>query len=351
VPSLSRFILVSVLTLFLFQASSARADDPPEPAPTPPAPAPATTAAPAPSAAPTTAPAPSAAPTTVPGVVPPGEPSRRSDLTPRPAEPPPPHGIRFQADPVGDTGIIVLATAFTLLSTAVLGTSEIRPQQISPTFKPSSLLGIDRVAIRQKLDSNAGTFSNIGLIAAVGYAVTDTVLDIFREGKTAAIADFVMYAEAASITQGVTNVTKVAFRRPRPIAYIDRNNYLAKGGDPATYDNANTDSALSFFSGHAAGVASFASAATYIAFSRSPRSARPWLTLAGGALLTGFVSYERVRSGAHFPTDVIAGSIVGAGIGATVVYLHREDSVRQRPVWIGATPLPQGGVLSASGLF
>jgi undecaprenyl-diphosphatase len=351
VPSPSRCSFVSVLTLFLFHASSAHADDPPpDPAPTPPASAPAPAPAPPETApAPTTTPTP--APTSNPDVVPSGDASRRSDLTPRPAEPPPPHGIRFQADPVGDTGIIVLATAFTLLSTAVLGTGEIRPQQISATFKPSSLLGIDRIAVRQKLDSNAGTLSNVGLFAAAAYAATDTVLDIFREGKTAAIADFVMYAEAASITQGVTNVTKVAFRRPRPIAYIDRNNYLAKGGDPATYDNASTDSALSFFSGHAAAVASFASAATYIAFSRSPRSARPWLTLAGGALLTGFTSYERVRSGAHFPTDVLAGSIVGAGIGAVVVYLHREDSVRQRPVWIGAAPLPQGGSLSASGFF
>jgi undecaprenyl-diphosphatase len=284
--------------------------------------------------------------------VPPEDASRKTDLTPRPAEPPPPHGIRFTADPVGDTGIIVLATAFTLLSNEILSTGEVRPQQISPTFKQSSLLGIDRAAVRQKLDSNAGTFSNIGLFASVGFAVVDTFADIFREGKNAAITDFVMYAEAISITQGVTNMSKIAFRRPRPIAYIDRSNYLAKGGDPNTYDNANTDSALSFFSGHASAVASIASSATYIAFARSsPRNLRPWLTLAGGALMTGFVSYERVRAGAHFPTDVMAGSLVGAGIGALVVYLHREDSVRQRPVWIGATPLPDGGTVSASGLF
>jgi len=34
--------------------------------------------------------------------------------------------------------------------------------------------------------------------------------------------------------------------------------------------------------------------------------------------VTAFVSYERVRSGEHFPTDVIMGSLAGAGIGVHV---------------------------------
>ena len=38
---------------------------------------------------------------------------------------------------------------------------------------------------------------------------------------------------------------------------------------------------------------------------------RPWLTLGLGTALTTFVSVERVRAGAHFPTDVIAGAIAG----------------------------------------
>lgn len=261
-------------------------------------------------------------------------------------------GQRFTADPVADTGIVALGLTFGVLSSSILGTGEIRPQQISPGFDAKSLLGIDRGAIRQSIDSNASTFSNLGLYTAAAFAVADTALDFFREGHTAVITDAVMYAEAVTIALGVTNVAKIAFRRPRPIAYIDRDAYLARGGDPSTYDNANTDSALSFFSGHASTVAAIASSATYIAFRRSPRSVRPWLTLAGGFALTGFVSYERVRAGAHFPTDVIAGALAGAGIGALVVHLHREDSLRERPIWIGVTPMPEGGgVLGAGGRF
>lgn len=319
----------------------ARAD---EPEPTPPAPAP-DAPWPAEPAEPTPpAPAP-----------PPPAPSRL-DLTPRQLEPPPSPKIRFQADPVGDTGAFVVALTFSILSNEVLSTGEVRPQQISPTFNKSELLGIDRGAITQNLDSNANTFSNYGLYAAVGYALLDTTLDIFREGGQAALVDAIMYAEAGAITQGVTNIAKIAFRRPRPIAYLNRQAYLNGGGDPNTYNNSETDSSLSFFSGHASGVASLSAAATYIAFSRSPHTWRPWLTLIGGAALTGFVSYERVRSGAHFPTDVMAGSLAGAGIGALVVHLHREDAVRQRPVWIGSltptvTPVKDGGVIGAAAMF
>ena len=73
--------------------------------------------------------------------------------------------------------------------------------------------------------------------------------------------------------------------------------------------------------------------------------------MAGGLAVTTFVAYERVRAAAHFPTDVIAGAAVGAGVGALVVHFHREDSVRQRPVWIGVAPVTEGGMISASGIF
>jgi len=276
--------------------------------------------------------------------------ARKKDLRPAPALPPP-NAIRFTADPVGDGGVIVIAATFGILSTAILGTDEIRPQQIRPDFQASSLLAIDRGAIRQTPSGTAGTLSNIGLYSAMGYALFDTVLDGFREGRSAALVDAIMYTEAFLVTQGLTNVAKVAFRRPRPKAYIEREAYLRAGGDPATYDNSVLDSSLSFVSGHASQTAALASAATYIAFSRSPRTPRPWLTLAAGLAVTSFVGYNRVRAGAHFPTDVIAGAAVGAGVGALVVHLHREDAVKQRPVWIGVAPLLDGAMASASGLF
>jgi membrane-associated phospholipid phosphatase len=285
-----------------------------------------------------------------PDITPPASVERKQNLTPTPAEPPP-ASIRFTADPVLDGGLIIIGATFGVLSTAILSTDEIRPQQISPTFDASRLLGIDRGAIRQTPNATAGTLSNFGLWSAMAYAVVDTALDGFREGRSAALVDAIMYIEAGLVTHSVTNIAKVAFRRPRPRAYFEREAYLRRGGDPAAYDNSRVDSSLSFVSGHASQTAALAAAATYIAFSRSPRSPRPWITLAAGLALTTFVGWGRVRSAAHFPTDVIAGATIGTGIGALVVHLHREDAVKQRPVWIGITPVLDGAMATASGLF
>jgi membrane-associated phospholipid phosphatase len=281
-----------------------------------------------------------------------GDPRRKLDLAPLAIEAN--HGdtkIRFEADPIGDGALLGATLGFTSLLELVLSTGEIRPQQIDANFSTSSLLSIDRGAISQHIDPNAAARSEVGLFAALGFAALDPVLTGFRDGREAAVVDAFMYAEAASLAWGLSDLAKVAVRRPRPIAYIERANALAHGANPATYDNTSTDSALSFFSGHAAVTSSIAAAATYIAFARSPGSVRPWLTLLGGAGLAAFVSIERVRAGAHFPTDVMAGASAGAGVGALVVHLHRVDTVQQRPVWVGVVPASGGGMAAVGGAF
>jgi undecaprenyl-diphosphatase len=83
---------------------------------------------------------------------------------------------------------------------------------------------------------------------------------------------------------------------------------------------------------------------------RDPKSWRPWVTLAASLGVTTFVSYERVRSGNHFPTDVIAGSMAGAAVGVLVPHLHRHAE-EAPPVWIGAAPVPGGGSVTLGGVF
>jgi membrane-associated phospholipid phosphatase len=134
-------------------------------------------------------------------------------------------------------------------------------------------------------------------------------------------------------------------RRPCPIDYIQCEHSTSGSCS-------STDVELSFFSGHAATVASITGTATYLAFIRSPGTLRPWITLAAGSLLTGFVDYERVRAGAHFPTDVIAGTFAGAAIGVLVPHLHRHQ--QEAPsVWVGAAPAPggDGAIVTAGGVF
>ena len=258
-----------------------------------------------------------------------------------------PDSERFKVDPIADGALIVMGLGFAGTNELILSTGEIRPQQPGDS---SRLLGIDHGAITQTIDPNAGTISNIGLYMAVAFAVFDPIFSGVRDGADAALVDAVLYAETLSLTLTLTDVAKLAVRRPRPNAYIEQAKLDAQYGADKAPAITDTDSSLSFFSGHAAICAATSATATYLAFSRSPHSWRPWVTLAAGVLLTSGVSFERVRAGAHFPTDVIAGAVAGAGIGVLVPHLHRHDTAPK--VWIGFAPTTgTGGMATLQGLF
>jgi undecaprenyl-diphosphatase len=286
-------------------------------------------------------------------IVPAKSPARAKTLEPQVAEPKPPGRVTFQSDPIADGAIIGVSLGFAYVLGQINSTGEIRPQQIERTFDRSQLLAIDRAAVNQNVDPNASVVSNIGLWLAGTFAVVDPILSGYREKSVqAGIVDAVSYAETAALTTALTNLVKMAVRRPRPIAYQE----LEKHRDDPNWSNTSTDSSLSFFSGHASMVAGLGATATYLAFARSPKSARPWVTLGLATVVTTVVSIERVRAGKHFPTDVIAGAVAGAGIGIVVPHLHRTEDVQQRRVWVGFAPARErdqlaGGTLTLSGFF
>jgi membrane-associated phospholipid phosphatase len=262
-------------------------------------------------------------------------------------DPPLQPGQHFVVDPVLDGVVIVGGAGFSALLGLVLSSGEITATSPGPT---SNLLSWDRGTVTSNFDKNAGTYSYVGLYAAVGFAVLDPILSWARDGWDAGLVDAMMYAETISLTEVFTDVTKIAVRRPRPIDYVNCP-YTSKG--PSTGPGCTgTDLNLSFFSGHASTVASIGATATYLAFVRDPHSARPWITLAAATALTSFVSYERVASGEHFPTDVVVGAMAGATIGILVPHLHRHQEEAPH-VWVGAAPATQGsgGTFTLGGVF
>jgi undecaprenyl-diphosphatase len=268
--------------------------------------------------------------------------------TPRPLETPP-EELSFVADPVADGAVLSFAVSSAALSEAILNTGEITPQQPQD---PSRLFVLDRPVIDMKPVPAWGTVSSVGLFSAVGFAVVDPIATGFRRNAEAAIVDAVIYGETLTLTWAMTNLSKIAFRRPRPTTYRAQQRYRNLYGPDATLpDSTQTDSALSFYSGHSSMTSAVAATATYLAFSRSPGTARPWLTLGVGTLTTALVSVGRVGAGVHFPTDVIAGTMTGLGIGILVPHLHRAESIRRRPIWIGIEPVPGGSSLTLSGLL
>src|ERR1700722_9188605 len=254
----------------------------------------------------------------------------------------------FQVDPVADAVLIAAGLGFSGIDELILSTGEIAPQRPGST---SNLLGIDRIAVTQTIDPHASTYSNIGLGVALGFAALDPILSGVRDGSDAALVDGTIYAESLSLALAITDLTKIAFRRPRPIAYKEQAALDAEYGGPSKSPSiSDTDATLSFFSGHASIIAATGATATYLAFMRSPGTWRPWVTLVASALLTTGVSYERVRAGAHFPTDVIAGALAGGCIGVLVPHLHRFDSGVHR-FWVSANGREGGVGVTVGGSF
>ncbi len=247
----------------------------------------------------------------------------------------------FTVDPVVDGVLTGGGLAFSMLLSRILGTGEIQAQRPGPS---SRLLAIDRVAVTQTIDPNADGRSNWGLYGAYAYAILDPILSGARDGRRALLVDAIMYTEAIAVIQALTSATKIGVRRPRPIDYV-----RCSGDSGSSAGCEDTDLQLSFFSGHASTTGAIVGVASYLAFVRSgPGSLRPWLTLGIGVLTTAFVSYERVRSGEHFPTDVIMGSLAGGAVGVLVPHFHRlphyhEHELEAPPVLIGYTPIAHGG--------
>jgi len=286
----------------------------------------------------------------------PVEASERShSLAPAQAEPKPVGRVTFQSDPIADGAIIVVSLGSAGVLELINSTGEIRPQQISPDFDPNQLISIDRAVVNNTIHPSAGTLSNVGLGIAGVYAVLDPVLSGMREDSVqTGLVDAILYSETVALTLALTNIVKMAVRRPRPLAYVEYKEHKDKGD--LNYSNSSTDSSLSFFSGHASMTGAIGATATYLAFARSPGTWRPWVTLTLATTLSTLVSVYRVRAGKHFPTDVLAGTFAGAGIGVVVPHLHRTEDVQQRRVWVGFAPEVEnnetrGGSLTLSGTF
>ena len=136
--------------------------------------------------------------------------------------------------------------------------------------------------------------------------------------------------EAVAVSAALNQVAKYTLARQRPYAH-----YAPAGTPPTSDDN------LSFYSGHAAVTFTTSVAAGTIASMRGYSGANVvWIP---GVVLASAASYLRLGCDRHYFTDVIAGVVIGTGVGIAVPrLLHGDDddesaggttpAVRARPV-------------------
>lgn len=117
----------------------------------------------------------------------------------------------------------------------------------------------------------------------------------------------IFMVEALCVNAFTTTALKLVFRRDRPFVTYP---YLDKQADAGSY---------SFPSGHTSSAFAFATSIS-LAFPK-------WYVIAPSYVYACAAGYSRMHLGVHFPSDVLAGAIVGAGSAVLSNYLQRKISV------------------------
>jgi len=154
----------------------------------------------------------------------------------------------------------------------------------------------------------------------------------------------IMYAEVFTFNYGATEIAKNLAKRPRPYVYNTENPEITLG------TRTGSTSRKSFFSGHTSQTA----AACYF-FAKVITDYHPTLGRGLKIGLWTFASsvpaingYLRVRAGKHFPTDVIAGYLVGAASGLIIPQMHRTKKSKdlKEKLEMGVLPYKDGFTLN-----
>jgi len=176
---------------------------------------------------------------------------------------------------------------------------------------PSQLWGIDRGSVGA-VRSGPEMASNVALMATVGGSAL--LVAVTRRGEPraldAVLEDAAVMVQAAALDGFITQWLKVAVHRARPERYTPQGSQFTAVED-----------SRSFPSGHASFAFAAAAAAASILHRRGElhRHKVETILLFAGAAVT---SALRVAARQHFPTDVLAGAVLGTAIGWTVPMLH-----------------------------
>lgn len=182
-------------------------------------------------------------------------------------------------------------------------------------LKESDIWGIDRVSLRQDASYRfkAQDISDIGLNISLALPALLAIDDKIRKEWLDLLF---IYFE----TQATTNIFYVYgsamwTKRIRPYVYYD---------DVPLEEKLESGATDSFFSGHIANVAAatFFMAKVYTDFHPEIGNKKWWLY--GAALIPpAFVGVMRIKALKHFPTDLVVGTLVGAGLGIIIPELHK----------------------------
>lgn len=221
--------------------------------------------------------------------------------------------LRFDARLVPSTAVLA-GTLAAGLAPVVFAHS--LPYATCAPCDPAGLPAIDRGTVGP-VRAGISTVSDVTVIATAMGAGLLLFADARHDAEVVR-EDLTVLAQSVATASALADWAKVVFHRPRPVRYSAAG--AGMGGDPK--------SGLSFPSGHA--TTAFAAAFAY--WSVEARRGRAGARVAGlTALLAAATTTSALRVVArkHFPTDVLAGAVLGGAVGWVVPRLY---PVRRVPV-------------------
>lgn len=221
--------------------------------------------------------------------------------------------------------VILLVSAAALTGLAVvLDRPGKTPVRVSTLRNPSAAANnpLDRLAWKVP-NSAAANLADAGLY---GGPTLPLLLAFHPRARPHYPAILLAWLENTWLTFALTSVIKNIANRPRPYVLhpsFDEERQLLRNDRAA------------FLSGHAAMAAAGSGLFAQLAEKIAPNAATEAWLIAGG--YTGFTAYLRVRAAKHWPTDAIAGIILGLSVATAVFALNEEyigdDSRQQKQYW------------------
>lgn len=207
----------------------------------------------------------------------------------------------------------------------------------------NSLLSIDSKTIgnwNPRLNQIRESFEPASFIAGlglIGYVGGQHLIQ--KRNISPAITLLAMYTEGVFLSEGMVWLSKTIIKRPRPYSYNSELSLEYRAGSSTNNE--------SFISGNATVLfynATFISQVLTDIYPGESWLPYVWAGSHGLAVLSGYWS---VKSGMHFPTDIIAGAIWGSSMAFLVTQIHKKKSQRVKIIpW--ASNIGQGATLQLS---
>lgn len=210
-----------------------------------------------------------------------------------------------------------LDMGFAFGSGAVLGGSLILQHHVK-ALDAATIMSLNTSAI-PRFDRDATKYWNKDIaMVSDGLALSSALLPsyfYFRRATRPHSREIALVSyQSLLFSQALANACKLSLRN-RPYLY---------NPNIATGDKTKPNASMSFFSAHTTTVSSicFSFALAYQTYMPEARGRTAvWV---GAITLPALEGYMRVRAGRHFPSDVIAGYIIGAGSSYLMHVLHKS---------------------------